>query len=451
MAFDLPHEEYRPIQDVQACADLFASHERPASRQLIGVEYETIPIEPHSVGALGFDGTVSVEGFLNQLVGEGYQPVTENGRTIAATHRGYATYLEPGCQIEYSGSPHRTIVSLADELDRNLRHWRHAATRANISILGTGFRPWGNPFDFAWSPSQRHQRMREFVLGQREPLAVTGASMCASVQVSLDYGSERDFAEKLRASLALQPIIVALTANSPIANGRRTEFKSYRVHVWPHVDRSRCGLLDFVFDSAFMRSPYQSYTEWALDRAVIGLRRGGKYIDTVGTSFRDFIEAGGTSGITATLADWDDHLSTLFPEVRVKKVIELRAIDSGEPATVKAVAALWKGLLYDGAVRERAWRIVSNLSVLERRWAMRDASRSGLAGRLADGRTFRQLALELLDLAAAGLRHCGDCDDQQFLAPLYSRAESGVGPADETIAQFEKHGMEGLIQLLRIA
>lgn len=262
-------------------------------------------------------------------------------------------------------------------------------------------------------------------------------------------------AEKLRVALAAQPAVAAVCANSPVVNGRESGWKSFRVEVWDHVDKARCGLLPLAFEAGFDGDAYRRYAEWALGVPMIFLRRRGGYLETGGRTFRTFL-AEGMAGERATLADWEDHLTTLFPEVRVKGVVEVRATDAVEPALAKSLAALWKGLLYSRDSRDRAWDLTRGLTVEERRALMTAAGRQGLWARLPDGRTLREIAAGLLDAASEGLCRQNCCgqdgeDERVWLRPLAERVASGRSPADEALEVFRRGGGRALAGHLRCA
>jgi glutamate--cysteine ligase len=280
-------------------------------------------------------------------------------------------------------------------------------------------------------------------------------AMTASAQASFDFSGERDLAEKLRVALAVQPAIVALYANSPIVNGRDSGWKSYRTAVWEETDPARCGILPFAFEPGFDDAPYRHYVEWALDVPMIFVRRGGGYLETGGKTFRAFL-AEGLHGERASLSDWEDHLTTVFPEVRVKGVVEVRGMDGCAPELASALLAFWKGILYDRQARAHAWDVVKGFSIDERRAFMRTAGREALAGRAPDGRPIREIARVLLDAAAGGLcrQHCcGEKgqDERVWLAPLEARVASGRCPADDGLDAFRTGGPKALAAILRCA
>jgi glutamate--cysteine ligase len=225
--------------------------------------------------------------------------------------------------------------------------------------------------------------------------------------------------------------------------------------VWLETDPARCGLLPFVFEPGFEEAPYRRYVEWVLDVPMVFVRRGSRYLDPGGRTFRAFL-AGGLEGERATLADWEDHLTTVFPDVRVKSVVELRGADANGPELTKALVALWKGILYDRAARAAAFEAVRGLSLEDRRAFAAVAGREGLGGRLADGRTVRDVAGAVVDAAARGLcsqRCCGDRgeDERLWLAPLSERVASGRSPADDALEVLAKGGDRALAAFLRCA
>ncbi len=442
---------------VTAIGDLvawFRGHERPPSEWKVGLEHEKIGLVAGTLDPVAYEGPRGIAALLRGFTRFGYEPFEEGGRVIASQHGGLTVSIEPGGQLELSGRPFKDVHVIAAELDRHLRKCQTLAADLGLEFLAAGYRPWGTPATAQWMPKDRYRAMRPF-LEARGRHAADMMAMTASTQVSFDFGSERDMAEKLRAALAAQPAVTALYANSPIVNGRVAGWKSFRVEVWNHVDPARCGLLPFVFDEGFEADPYRRYVEWALDVPMIFVRRAGRYLETGGRTFRAFLE-GGLEGERPTLADWEDHLTALFPDVRVKGVVEVRGADACDAAMTKALAALWKGILYSRESRERAWDLVKRFSVEERRALMTAAGREGLAARAPDGRSLRELAGELLVAAAAGLcrQHCcgdqGD-DERRWLSPLAERIASGRSPADDALDAFLRGGDRALASRLRVA
>jgi glutamate--cysteine ligase len=260
--------------------------------------------------------------------------------------------------------------------------------------------------------------------------------MTATVQANFDYESEADAVDKIRTAYGVSSIVTALFAASPIADGRPTGDKSTRAAIWLETDEDRCGLLPFVFEPGFC---FRDYVEWALDVPMFFVVRDDRYRLVDRLTFRRFI-AEGSGGETATLRDWEIHLSTLFPEVRLKRYIELRGADAGPMPMAVALGALWRGLLDDRDARAAAWELVANHSFGEREALRREVPRAALQARLG-GRRLHELALELTRIADAGLaRLSGGEEDRPLLAPLWGYASAGRTPADDLLDDFKATG-----------
>jgi glutamate--cysteine ligase len=454
VSLDARTRESAPVGGVQDLVEWFRARERPRESWKVGLEHEKLLLAAGSLDPVPYDGPRGVAAVLRAFGRFGYEAFEEDGAIIASQKAGLTVSIEPGGQIELSGRPFADVHVVAAELDRHLEKCRAIGAELGLEFLAAGYRPWGTAAAGPWMPKRRYGVMRPF-LAARGRLAPDMMAMTASAQASFDFSGERDVAEKLRVALAVQPVVTALLANSPVVNGRPSGWKSYRVAVWDETDPARSGLLPFAFEPGFLEEPYRRYAEWALDVPMIFLRRRGGYLDTGGATFRSFL-AHGLHGERALLSDWEDHLTTLFPEVRLKGVVEVRGADSVEPALTKALLAFWKGILYDRQARDWAWDSVKALGLAERRALMRTAGREGLAGRTPDGRTVQELARTLASAAAAGLcrqRCCGEKgdDERTWLAPLVARAESGRAPADDALDVLASRGPRALAEHLRCA
>jgi glutamate--cysteine ligase len=443
-----------PVRNAGDLVRWFADRERPRADWKVGLEHEKLPLRAGTVEPVPYEGEGGVGAILRAFGRFGYEPFEEEGRIIASQRNGLTVSIEPGGQLELSGRPFADVHVVAAELDRHLDKCRAIARDLGVEFLASGYRPWGTPATVPWMPKDRYAVMRPF-LAARGRLAPDMMAMTASVQASFDFSGERDLAEKVRVALAVQPAIVALFANSPIVAGREIGWRSYRVAVWEETDPARCGLLPFAFEPGFEDEPYRRYAEWALDVPMIFVRRGGRYLETGGRTFRSFL-AGGLDGHRALLSDWEDHLSTLFPDVRVKGVVEVRGADSVDPEMTKALLAFWKGILYDGQARAWAWDVVKRFTLEERRALMRTAGREGLGGRAPDGRTVAELAQALFDAASEGLCRqscCGERgeDERRWLPPALDRVASGRSPADDALDAFRRGGDRALAVRLRCA
>jgi glutamate--cysteine ligase len=454
MSLDAPTSDTRPVTGPADLVAWFRGKERPPEAWKVGLEHEKVLLRAGTLAPVPYDGEAGVAAVLRGFERFGYEPFEEDGRIIASQKRGLTVSIEPGGQLELSGRPFADVHAVAAELDRHLEKCRAIGETLGVELLAVGYRPWGVAADGPWMPKKRYAVMRPF-LAARGRLAEDMMAMTASAQASFDFSGETDMAEKLRVALAIQPAVTALLANSAVVRGRPSGWKSYRVAVWAETDPARCGLLEFPFEPGFLDDPYRRYVEWALDVPMIFLRREGAYLDTGGRTFRELL-AGAMPAVLPTLADWEDHLTTLFPDVRVKGVVEVRGADSCGPALTKALVAFWKGILYDREARAAAFDAVKRFSIPERRAFMDAAGREGLSGRAPDGRVIADVARTLIDAAATGLcrqRCCGERgeDERIWLEPLRAGAAARRSPADEALEVLRRSGPRALATSLRCA
>jgi glutamate--cysteine ligase len=454
MSLDARTHESPPVREVGDLIAWFRERERPRDAWKVGLEHEKILLRAGTTSPVPYGGERGVAAVLAAFARYGYEPFEEEGRIIASQKAGLTVSIEPGGQIELSGRPFADVHVVAAELDRHLSKCRAIADELGVEFLAVGHRPWGTAASTPWMPKNRYRAMRPF-LAARGALAEDMMAMTAAAQASFDFSDERDMGEKLRVALAIQPAVTALYANSPVVDGRDSGWKSYRTRVWEQTDPARSGLLPFAFEPGFEDGAYRRYAEWALDVPMVFLRRRGRYLDTEGKTFRAFL-AEGIGGERPTIADWEDHLTTLFPDVRVKGVVEVRGADACDQPMTKALLAFWKGILYDEAARAEAWDVVRGFTVPERSALMNAAGRDGLAGRAPDGRTLAEIARALLEASADGLcrQHCcgekGE-DERVWLGPLEERAASGRSPADDALEVFRRGGDRALAKHLRCA
>ncbi|HEX9051186.1 MAG TPA: glutamate-cysteine ligase family protein [Anaeromyxobacter sp.] len=453
MSLDARKPESPPVRGVADLVQWFRDRERPRDDWKVGLEHEKVLLRAGTLDPVPYEGEHGVAAVLRGFCRFGYEPFEEEGRIIASQKNGLTVSIEPGGQIELSGRPFADVHVVAAELDRHLVKCEAVAREVGVEFLAVGYRPWGTAAAAPWMPKNRYRVMRPF-LEARGRLAADMMAMTASAQASFDFSGERDLAEKLRVALAIQPAVVALYANSPVVNGREVGWKSYRTAVWEQTDPARCGLLAFPFDAGFDDDPYRRYAEWALDVPMVFLRRGDAYVEPGGRTFRDLLE-GRLPGERATLSDWEDHLTTLFPEVRVKGVVEVRGADACDAGMTKALLAFWKGILYDREARSWAWDAVKRFTPEERRALMRSAGRDGLAGVAPDGRPIAEIARTVLDASSGGLCRqscCGERgqDERIWLEPLQARVESRRSPADDALEAF-RHGPRALADRVRCA
>lgn len=415
---------------------------KPESNWMLGTEHEKFGYTLDDLRPLPYAGERGIRTLLEGLAENfDWNPVMEDGLPIALLDdSGASITLEPGGQLELSGALLDNIHQTCSEVNTHLKQVRHVSEPLGIAFLGMGFQPKWQRSEMEWMPKGRYRIMREYM----NKVGTLGQDMMArtcTVQVNLDFGSEADMVKKFRTSLALQPIATALFANSPFTDGKPNGYLSYRSHVWEDTDPDRTGMLPFVFDGDMS---FEKYTDYMLDVPMYFVYRDGQYIDATGQSFRDFLN--GTlpalPGELPTLKDWEDHLTTAFPEVRLKRFLEMRGADGGPWARLCALPAIWAGLLYHQDSLDAAWDIASDWSMEERLKLREEVPRLGLQAKVR-GRTVQSLSRELIELASAGLQArarfnaAGD-NETGFLEPLQQVAQSGVTPAERKLKLY--HG-----------
>jgi len=411
---------------------LFHEAETPRERWLIGTEAERFAVGQADGSPLPYDGPVSVVTIFNYLIREhGWEPERElkDGPIVALRRRDASVTLEPGSQIELSGAPYRTVHEGKAESDA---HWQELAPiieELELVWLGLGFHPFGTVEELGWVPKIRYEVMREY-LPTRGSMAAEMMTKTTTVQANLDYASEEDAMRKLRVGLRAQPLVTAMFANSPWQEGRRSGFRSYRALVWLHMDPDRSGLLPFAWKD---HPRYLDYVEWALDAPMFLVKRGSKVYRNTGQTFRSFMNDG-FQGVKANYNDWVIHLSTLFPEVRLKSTLEYRGADAQNKETSFALPALWKGLLYDDQSFSGLEALVDSWSYPEVERHREAFARHGVRTRFL-GREVTDWAGEILELAEAGLRRLDDQndagqDETVLLEPLRALLERAQCPAD---------------------
>jgi len=427
------------IERREQLLDYFARGEKPKERWRIGTEHEKFVFSTRDHHAPSYDEPGGIRDLLMALTEFGWEPVYEGGNVIALTGADGSVSLEPAGQFELSGAPLDNIHQTCAEAGRHLQQVKAVGDKLGISFLGLGMWHDKARADLPVMPKGRYGIM----LRHMPRVGTLGLDMMlrtCTIQVNLDYASEADMAQKFRVGLALQPLATALFANSPFTEGKPNGFLSYRSHIWSDTDPARTGMLPFVFESGF---GYERYADYALDVPMYFVYRDGKYIDAAGQSFRDFLKGRlpALPGELPTIDDWADHLSTAFPEVRLKTFLEMRGADGGRWGRICALPALWVGLLYDQGALDAAWDLVKDWDMAERQ-ALRDAvPQLALDAPLPGGGKLRDIANEVLDIAAAGLaaraRHNAAGDDETgFLDPLREIVRRGKVPAQMLLDRF---------------
>ena len=437
------HDHETPIADRAELVAYLASGGKPVEAWRIGTEHEKFGFRLDDLRPPTWDGDRGIEALLRGLTRFGWQPVEEKGKLIALVKDGASVTLEPAGQLELSGAMLESIHETCAETHQHLREVKAVGDELGLGFLGMGFQPKWRREDMPWMPKGRYRIMRDY-MPRRGSLGLDMMTRTCTVQVNLDYRDEADMVKKFRTSLALQPVATALFADSPFTDGRPNGYQSYRSHIWTDTDPDRTGMLDFVFEDGF---GFERYVDYLLDVPMYFSYRDGQYVDLSGRSFRTFL-AGGLAelpGAKPTLRDWADHMTTAFPEVRLKKYLEMRGADGGPWNRLCALPAFWVGLLYDDAALDAAWDLVKDFT-REERHALRDGVPMHALRLPFRGGTVRDLAVEALKIAEAGLQRRARTgreggDERVFLEPLMEVALTNQTPADRKLALY--HGAWG--------
>ncbi len=434
-----PSTPGEPITDRRQLVEYLEAGSKPPAAWRIGTEHEKFVFRRADLRRVPYDGPDGIAALLHGMTRFGWKPVVEDGNTIALANDAQCSItLEPGGQFELSGAPLETVHQTCDEVHEHLRQVREVCDELGLGMIGLGFDPKWRREDISWMPKARYRIMRDY-MPKKGRLGLDMMLRTCTVQTNLDYRSEADMIKKFRVSLALQPVAVALFANSPFVEGKPSGRLSERSFIWTDTDADRCGTLPFVFEPGF---GFERYVDYMLDVPMYFVYRDGRYIDASGQSFRDFLAGRlpALPGEIPRLGDWTDHLTTAFPEVRLKTFLEMRGADGGPWRRLCALPALWVGILYDDTALDAAWDLVSDWSEAEREAMRRDVPRLALSTPLRS-RTLRDVALEMLDIAREGLHRrarrsaMGD-DETHFLDPLFAIAGSGRTPAEELLEDF---------------
>ena len=427
---------------VESRHDLVAFLEKgckPKANWTIGTEHEKFGFQRDTLMPLEYGGARGVKAMLEGLLRFGWQPVMEGDNIIALLHDGASITLEPGGQFELSGATLKNLHQTCDEVHTHLAQVKEVADEINAGFIGLGVSPKWAREEVPIMPKGRYDIMRSY-MPKKGNLGLDMMLRSCTIQTNLDFGSEADMVQKFRVGLALQPVATALFANSPFLDGKPNGFLSYRSHIWTDTDPDRTGMLPFVFEEGF---GFEAYVDYALDVPMYFIHRGDTYHDVSGLSFRDFLEGKlqGFEGEKPTMDDWADHLTTLFPEVRIKQYMEVRGADGGPWARICALPALWVGLMYDSTALDAAWDLTKDWSLEEREQLRADVPQAGLKAKIR-GHSMLDLAKEVLAIscdgliARAALDGFGE-DETHYLNALRTIVENGRTPAEDLLQAFE--------------
>ncbi len=425
------------IEKKDQLEEYFHAAGKPRERWRVGTEYEKVGIDRSSGKAIPYSGPRGVESILKRLIERfGWEPEEQDGHIIALSRDNAQITLEPGGQIELSGEPCDSIHCTYAEFTQHIRELLEVSEPLDVVFLGLGMQPVSRLDEIEWVPKKRYRIMAPYMpkvgrLGQRM------MKQTATVQANIDYRDEKDAMVKFRTGMGLTPIFISMFANSPICDGQLNGYRSYREHIWTDTDKSRSGMLKFAFSPDVS---FAHYVEYALDVPMYFIVRNKNYIDMTETTFRQFL-AYGCNGERATLDDWHDHLTTLFPETRIKRYIEVRSADSQPPELMPALSAIVKGAFYESDCLDAAWDLVKDWTWDERMQVYLDSHRDALAARIKRY-SLLDLSKELLQIALEGLRRqkmfnaLGE-DETIYLEPLDKLLALGKCPADLLIEKWQ--------------
>jgi len=430
-----------PIERRDELVEWIAQGVKPKSRFRIGTEHEKFAFTLEGHRPVPYEGRRGIRALLEGMQHLlGWQPIMEGPNIIGLLDvtGGGAITLEPGGQFELSGAQVETLHQTSSELMAHLAQVREVARPLHIGFLGIGMTPSWTRAEMPTMPKGRYKIMTAYM----PKVGTLGLDMMyrtCTVQSNFDFSSEADMVKKLRVSLSLQPVATAMFANSPFTEGKPNGFLSFRSEIWRDTDAARAGMLPWAFEPGM---GFERWVDYALDVPMYFVKHGDEYVDVAGQSFRDLMagKLPGMPGAQATISDWANHVSTIFPEVRLKRYLEMRGADSGPLANLLALPALWAGILYDDACLDAAWELVKNWTAEERQ-QLRDAvPKQGLAATVG-GRSVQAIANEVLELARAGLarrKHHDSSgrDETRYLKALDDRLARGTTPAQELLDKF---------------
>lgn len=435
--------EHRRIHR-EELADYFRQGCKPVSAWRIGTEHEKVGYCTKSLRPIPYFGEKSIQHLLERLADcnhdEQWLAVLEDGNPIALKNGMASITLEPGGQLELSGAPLATIHETHDEVGRHFDLLRQLTKEMNMGFLALGYQPKWKREDIPWMPKSRYKMMREY-MPKVGNLGLDMMLRTATTQANLDFSDEADMAKKMRVAYCLQPMVTALFAASPFQEGKPSGLLSTRANCWLDTDPNRTGIPACVFEDDF---GFESWTEWVLDVPMYFVMRDHKYIDCTGASFRDFLEGklAMLPGEYPTYADWELHVSTTFPEVRLKQFIEVRGADAGGWAWISALPALWKGLLYDETALNKAWDMIESWQHEDVVQLMRNVPKDALKTPFLEHNVLFYAEI-MLEIAKEGLNKINICDNQgrceaQYLAPLFDVVATGETQADRWLKLY--HG-----------
>jgi len=447
--------DYAPLTKEQLI-ETISRGAKPADQWRVGAEHEKFGFDRSTLRRPAYEGANGIKAMLDGLTRFGWAPVYEAGHVIALERKNAEGFtasisLEPGGQFELSGAPLLTMHDICNETGQHLMEVKQVADQIGLGFLGVGFDPMWKREDVPVMPKGRYNIMRAY-MPKKGKLGLDMMLRTSTIQANLDFSDEADMVMKFRTSLALQPIATALFANSPFIEGKPSGFLSSRANVWTDTDPDRTGMLGFVFEDGF---GYERYVDYALDTPMYFAKRGDTYHDLSGQSFRTFMSDGldALPGERANIKDWADHLTTLFPEVRLKQYLEMRGADGGPWSRICALPALWTGIFYDAPSLTAAWDLCKDWAIEDHERLRSDVTRLGLKAQV-NGRSVRDVAIDMVAIAKEGLKNrnrlsAGMVDERGYLGELEEIADSAITPAERLLDLYNGEWKGDLSRLYR--
>ena len=444
--------------EIQSKEDLikpFQNGEKKPSDFKIGTEHEKFVFHIDTLKPVSFSGKSSIENLLIALKKYGWESILEDGNTIGLSRDkslgGGTITLEPAGQLELSGAPLTNIHETFNELDEHRSQISKEGSNLGLGFLGAGLTPDWSFDEMPIMPKSRYQIMKNY-MPKKGNLGLDMMFRSTTIQVNLDYSSESDMIKKFKVSLALQPIATALFANSPFLDGNLTGYNSFRSHIWTDTDPDRTGMLPFVFDGEMS---YEKYVDYALKVPMYFIYRDGNYLDVSGSSFEDFLngDLDEFPNEKPNIIDWENHLTTIFPEVRLKSFLEMRGADGGSFESVCALSSFWVGLLYDSESLDSSFNLIKDFNIKQLQELRIEVAKNGLHS-IIEGIEIQEIAKKVLKLSREGLRNRnilnenGD-SEEIFLDPLQKILSSGKSPSDDLIQKFSNNWNKNLVNMYK--
>ncbi|WP_010421301.1 glutamate--cysteine ligase [Anaerophaga thermohalophila] len=426
--------------------EYFEEGNKPPEKWGIGTEHEKFLYRKDTLQRLGYDTTPGIGQILQHMADSGWHPIVEKENIIGLTQDGASITIEPGGQFELSGKNFKNIHQTYEETRKHFEDLSNICKELNVITVALGFDPICSREQMPWMPKERYRIMKAY-MPTKGTLGHDMMTRTATIQVNLDYSNETDMIRKMRVAQALQPVVTALFANSPFSEGKPNGYLSYRAHIWDDTDPDRCGFLPFLFKDNF---GFERWVDYLLDIPMYFIVRNGKYIDSHNITFRSFLN--GKHELKPTLEDWDIHVSTVFPDVRLKRFIEMRGADAGCVSHIAALSAFWVGLLYNQDALDEACSIID-------KWDLSDlqALRAGIpkhALHATSGRlNAKEIARQMLKISAKGLsersKQLGIEDEGQYLWPIVEIAESGITQAEKHLHKYHTEWQGDITKLIQ--